>query len=858
MEERIQINQTTSDMAGHPIDYILVYKNDEQQLEEKHEIIRSCFLYNLKLEGLEFEIDAKREFTFVKIYTNQNVLRKYAELLRWKLPATHRSLKKLEETESQKQYKYFDNVRTDYKIHYYYSKEMSYLFNDDEPDFFKPGFRTVVVENILLKTRFDVRLDEVSGDTTPTNSPMDEHCEKGKPDICCVGIQKLIHDGVFVDRFSLHDGSHDDESTLRGQLWNEWASLWKWNGFQPLDKIKEYFGAQVALYFAWLGFYTHMLIPASIAGIICLAYGWSMMYKSRVSEEICDPSNDILICPQCDRTCDFWRLRDTCTYARISNLFDNDFTIFFAIAMCLWTTLLLELWKRYSSYLVHNWGLSDYTKRVEPKRPEYLEFLSKNGGIEKTSCTKSPPRPLRFVLSYSASIFFICLVLIITFGIIIYRMSLNAAESIYGHKESITYKITVLPATGAVINLIAIKILNYFYYYAAVFLTERELHRTQTEYDESLGLKIYLFQFFNYYSSIFYLALIKGKMVGYPGKYIRIFGLRQEECGPTGCMLELFIQLVIIMVGKQIIYTLQEILWEPFWGLVFKILGNIKAWMMKTKKERSQDQWFKDNKLTSFTYMTLFNEYLEIIMQFGFVTLFVVAFPLAPLFALLNNIFELRWDAKKFLKYYRKPITRRARNIGVWYNIMQIICRLSVLMNSLIIAFSSNFIPKIVYTVLKKTNHTDSNSYLNFTLSQFATKDFENGSSPLTSIYNNTEFCHYPAFRFSPDDEEDQYKPTVAYWYVLVGRLAFIVVFQNIVGFIQIFVDYAIPDMPARLKERIRHEEALISEIINEGKFGKVGKKLTKCIDELRARKKKSVVTENGNGNLSFIENTKV
>lgn len=154
-------------------------------------------------------------------------------------------------------------------------------FKVDEPDFFEPGFRTVVVENILLKTRFDVHLDEVSGEHTPTNEDLVSNGEKGKPDICCIGIHKLIHDGVFVDKFSLHDGAYTDESCLRGQLWSEWASMWKWNGFQPLDKIKEYFGAQVALYFAWLGFYTHMLIPASIFGIICLVYGWVMMYNSR-------------------------------------------------------------------------------------------------------------------------------------------------------------------------------------------------------------------------------------------------------------------------------------------------------------------------------------------------------------------------------------------------------------------------------------------------------------------------------------------------------------------------------------------------------------------------------------------------
>jgi len=52
------------------------------------------------------------------------------------------------------------------------------------------------------------------------------------------------------------------------------------------------------------------------------------------------------------------------------------------------------------------------------------------------------------------------------------------------------------------------------------------------------------------------------------------------------------------------------------------------------------------------------------VLQFGFVTLFVAAFPLAPLFALLNNVIELRSDANKFLTQYRRPIAARASGIG--------------------------------------------------------------------------------------------------------------------------------------------------------------------------------------------------
>lgn len=45
-------------------------------------------------------------------------------------------------------------------------------------------------------------------------------------------------------------------------------------------------------------------------------------------------------------------------------------------------------------------------------------------------------------------------------------------------------------------------------------------------------------------------------------------------------------------------------------------------------------------------------------------TLFVSAFPLAPLFALLNNTVEIRLDAYKFVTQVRRPIANRAQDIG--------------------------------------------------------------------------------------------------------------------------------------------------------------------------------------------------
>ena len=57
-------------------------------------------------------------------------------------------------------------------------------------------------------------------------------------------------------------------------------------------------------------------------------------------------------------------------------------------------------------------------------------------------------------------------------------------------------------------------------------------------------------------------------------------------------------------------------------------------------------------------------------LQYGFVTMFVAAFPLAPFFALLNNLIEIRLDAVNFIHNFRRPVAQRAEDIGAWYGIL--------------------------------------------------------------------------------------------------------------------------------------------------------------------------------------------
>ena len=71
----------------------------------------------------------------------------------------------------------------------------------------------------------------------------------------------------------------------------------------------------------------------------------------------------------------------------------------------------------------------------------------------------------------------------------------------------------------------------------------------------------------------------------------------------------------------------------------------------------------------------------SLVIQYGFVTIFVAAFPLAPLLALINNIFEIRLDAYKYTTQMRRPIAQQVQDIGIWYSILEGMTYLAVVSN---------------------------------------------------------------------------------------------------------------------------------------------------------------------------------
>ena len=227
--------------------------------------------------------------------------------------------------------------------------------------------------------------------------------------------------------------------------------------------------------------------------------------------------------------CHTWQLQEACTMTKAKYLFDNATTVAFAVFMSIWAVIFTELWKRSSAEITHRWDVFGYDPEEEHPRPEYLAKLTdvKEKRINFVTQTREPWPPFwkmkvpGVLISWSSVLFFIFLALITVLAIILYRMSMVVALATVSDNTIKSNWSLFISMTGAGINLVLILIFNYIYEAMAVWLTEKELHRTQTDFDNALTLKIYLFQFVNYYASIFYIAFFKGLFVGTPNKYTR-------------------------------------------------------------------------------------------------------------------------------------------------------------------------------------------------------------------------------------------------------------------------------------------------------------------------------------------------
>uniref|UniRef100_A0A8C2GDI7 Anoctamin n=1 Tax=Cyprinus carpio TaxID=7962 RepID=A0A8C2GDI7_CYPCA len=766
-------------------------------------MIREEFEGNLKDAGLEIEHDKENKahgHAFIRLHAPWQVLSREAEFLKIKVP-TKKSYELREEKglaatmnevwrklnqpfQPKVPHQEQEHSRTKFLSHCF-SRDKLHLYNIKSKDtFFDNATRSRIVYEILRRTA-----------CTRTCQTM--------------GITTLIANGVYDSAFPLHDGDFHPSGQAEGKndrqlLHDEWARYGAFYKYQPVDLIRKYFGEKIGLYFAWLGVYTQLLIPASVVGIIVFFYGWATVETNIPSQEMCDEDQNFTMCPLCDRACDYWHLSTACGTARASHLFDNPATVFFAIFMSLWAAMFLEHWKRRQISLNYSWDLTGMEEEEEHPRPKYETILLQKRQRKKKN-TKNKNEPERgvdesgelgkdkwrqrllsamaagnptghekltwrdrlpgYLINISSILFMFGVTCSAVFSVIIYRITISALMAMSSDPEVKSNVRVTVTATAVIINLVVILILDEIYGMVAAWLTELEIPKTETNFEERLILKAFLLKFMNAYAPIFYVAFFKGRKLK---KLCRT--LKDKERAP------------------------KEIVEQP----------------------GRRQQWHLDYDLEPFDGLT--PEYMEMIIQFGFVSLFVASFPLAPLFALLNNVIEIRLDAKKFVTELRRPDAIRAKDIGIWYNILSGLGKFSVIINAFVISFTSDFIPRLVYQYMYSETGT-MHGFINHTLSYFNVSNFKPGTVPsISSLGKDITFCRYKDYREPPWSTEP-YQFSKQYWSVLAARLGFVILFQNLVITMSMLVAWVIPDVPKNISEKLKKEKTLLVDVfLNEEK----------------------------------------
>lgn len=125
-------------------------------------------------------------------------------------------------------------------------------------------------------------------------------------------------------------------------------------------------------------------------------------------------------------------------------------------------------------------------------------------------------------------------------------------------------------------------------------------------------------------------------------------------------------------------------------------------WQSKRQKRADLKKKSKDYKSTleyveqkeqnelELTEYDTFDDYLEMIITFGYVTLFASAFPLASFISTIFIYFEARTDIFKLEKIMKRPRAKKAYNIGSWIWVLEFMAFTSIFTNIILFTYASD------------------------------------------------------------------------------------------------------------------------------------------------------------------------
>ncbi|EYC12594.1 hypothetical protein Y032_0046g1314 [Ancylostoma ceylanicum] len=601
-----------------------------------------------------------------------------------------------------------------------------FLNYGNEMLFFTSAQRDMLTHEIL--TQIDISRElgeaeqrEAGTDEESQQSVIDEEPLKRK------GLQYLRMENSYEDSFILHEPSKEEpyfrkmrensfvtylelmqeiEKDPRKKLSDLWSSFFR---FQPLGAIREYFGEQIAFYFAWQGTFLTMLWPATLLGLAVFVFGFIKSVRlSPATFGNCTVINyagktDIVPCSLRNELSQFF----TTISSWFMKSFDNELNAFFAAFMSVWGTMFYQIWRRNNTVLAYEWDCEDFNE-VEPDRPEYHGTAKRQDPVTGETEYFSPQiiRVFKYTVSFIIVILSMCLVIISVLLVTLYK--LWAISSQECNKEY-TFACSLLTAyVPSIMNTVSTMVLGSVYGWIVVKLTNWENHRTNSEYHNALVIKMFALQMVNNYTSLFYVAFVRPENNGFQKD--GLFGLGEkfrDVCLPGTCGSLLAVQLISHMIIKPLPKFTNDIV-IPYVVRVFRL----RKWYHRDRQDMTDilnendetnvlvREWLKPA-AGDFTQ----GEFNEKIILFGTTMMFAALFPLAPLIALIIGLIDLRIDALRLLWLNRRPIPVMASGIGIWLPILYFLQYAAVMTNAFIIAFTSdfcsNFFSDVMYCDIK-------------------------------------------------------------------------------------------------------------------------------------------------------------
>ncbi|XP_037623803.1 anoctamin-10 [Sebastes umbrosus] len=435
--------------------------------------------------------------------------------------------------------------------------------------------------------------------------------------------QKLVSAGVIVDSFPLHN---PDQLKDLSEAWYSGNQL-----AQPLDAVNGYFGSSVAFYFSFLDFYTWSLLPPAILGL-AITYFSGEVQKEMEESVSASPVTDVEE--------------------------DSGPTVgghmIQAVFSMLWSTVVMEMWKRRSSTLSYRWGTLHLAERFAEPRPGFHGDV----GVNPVTGRMEPlfpewQRDLRMALvSVPVVGLFLGLVLL---GMLGFYWGEAQVQQLHTDWDSLLSQTLIY--MPSVLHILYTNVLSTLYRTVAQSLTEYENHREQSAFENHLTAKILVFTFFNYFAVLFHIAFFKQDVPL----------LRKR--------------LASLLIVTQLINQVTEVV-IPF--LVDRFISAPR----RTESEDDPPEDKFRNQGTLPVFPGLFAEYIELLVQFGYLSLFSCVYPLTAVLLLINNLTEIRSDAYKICKLFRKPFCPPVANMGVWQIAFEVLSFVSVVSNCWLLLLS--------------------------------------------------------------------------------------------------------------------------------------------------------------------------